>query len=140
MRGVGMDHSGDEHNQPALHSMQQSSPEPPPSAAVTHSSSEVEKVLSDTNLPCLTRYKKATWIELNLLFKLAAPAVMMYLINNAMSMSTRIFSGHLGNLEFAAACLGNQGIQLFAYGLLVSTVTYLLCHIIMIFILIRYRL
>ncbi|KAI3456447.1 hypothetical protein Pfo_013110 [Paulownia fortunei] len=120
-----MEHSVDEYNQPAVHSMQQSSSPPPspetqPSAAATHSSSELEKVLSDTDLPCLKRFKKATWIELKLLFKLAAPAVMMYLINNAMSISTRIFSGHLGNLEFAAACLGNQGIQLFAYGLLLG--------------------
>ncbi|XP_057764840.1 protein DETOXIFICATION 40-like [Salvia miltiorrhiza] len=87
---------------------------------VAHSSSELEKVLSDMDLAWSTRYKKASWIELKLLFKLAAPAVMMYLINNSMSMSTRIFSGHLGNLEFAAACLGNQGIQLFAYGLLLG--------------------
>ncbi|KAL0286222.1 UNVERIFIED_CONTAM: protein DETOXIFICATION 40 [Sesamum angustifolium] len=114
----------DDHNPPAAcHSMQPPpSSERPPSAAAaaTHSSSELEKVLSDADLPCLKRYRKATWIELKLLFKLAAPAVMMYLINNAMSMSTRIFSGHLGNLEFAAACLGNQGIQLFAYGLLLG--------------------
>ncbi|KAL8032837.1 hypothetical protein ABFX02_13G123100 [Erythranthe guttata] len=119
-----MEQFADEHNQLQApdHSMHQSSPEtpPPPPAAATHSSSELEKVLSDTDSPFLTRYKKATWIELRLLFKLAAPAVMMYMINNAMSMSTRIFSGHLGNLEFAAACLGNQGIQLFAYGLLLG--------------------
>ncbi|KAK4491937.1 hypothetical protein RD792_002719 [Penstemon davidsonii] len=89
------------------------------SNATTHSSSvDLENILSDTDLPCLNRLQKATWIELKLLFKLAGPSVMMYLINNSMSMSTRIFSGHLGNLEFAAACLGNQGIQLFAYGLL----------------------
>ncbi|KAK6124464.1 hypothetical protein DH2020_041794 [Rehmannia glutinosa] len=122
-RQAGMEQSVDEHNnQLALHdSMQQSSPpETPPSPAATHSSSQLEKVLSDTDLPCLKRLKKATWIELKLLFKLAAPAVMMYLINNAMSISTRIFSGHLGNREFAAACLGNQGIQLFAYGLLLG--------------------
>lgn len=86
---------------------------------MSHSSSELEKVLSNMELAWSNRYKKALWIELKLLFKLAAPAVIMYLINNSMSLSTRIFSGHLGNLEFAAACLGNQGIQLFAYGLLV---------------------
>ncbi|KAH6831410.1 MATE efflux family protein [Perilla frutescens var. hirtella] len=85
-----------------------------------HSSSELEKVLSDTELGWWKRQRKALWIEFKLLFKLAAPAIMMYLINNSMSMSTRIFSGHLGNLEFAAACLGNQGIQLFAYGLLLG--------------------
>ncbi|KAL3850866.1 hypothetical protein ACJIZ3_012748 [Penstemon smallii] len=84
------------------------------------SSVDLENILSDTDLPCLNRLQKATWMELKLLFKLAGPSVMMYLINNSMSMSTRIFSGHLGNLEFAAACLGNQGIQLFAYGLLLG--------------------
>ncbi|KAL6546747.1 Protein DETOXIFICATION 40 [Orobanche minor] len=119
-----MEHSVDEHerNQPTDSLLQQTSPaETQIPAAATHSTgSQLEKVLSATDLPSLKRFQMATWIELNLLFKLAAPAVMMYLINNAMSMSTRIFSGHLGNLEFAAACLGNQGIQLFAYGLLLG--------------------
>lgn len=101
--------------------MEPDQPPEPPSAAVaaSHSSLELEKVLSDTDLAWAARYKKATWMELKLLFKLAAPAVLMYLINISMSLSTRIFAGHLGNLEFAAACLGNQGIQLFAYGFLV---------------------
>ncbi|PIN21149.1 putative membrane protein, predicted efflux pump [Handroanthus impetiginosus] len=119
-----MEHSEDEHNRPVLQSMQPlsppASPETPTYADAAHSSYELEKILSDTDLPYLKRLKTATWIELKLLFKLAAPSVMMYLINNAMSLSTRIFSGHLGNLEFAAACLGNQGIQLFAYGLLLG--------------------
>ncbi|KAL1537341.1 Protein DETOXIFICATION 40 [Salvia divinorum] len=91
-----------------------------PAAAAHSSSSELENVLANTDLAWSTRYKKAIWIELKLLSKLAAPAVVMYLLNNSMSMSTRIFAGHLGNLEFAAACLGNQGIQLFAYGLLLG--------------------
>jgi len=56
---------------------------------------------------------------MKLLFFLAAPAVMVYMINYIMSMSTQIFSGHLGNLELAAASLGNTGIQVFAYGLMV---------------------
>lgn len=60
-------------------------------------------------------------IELRLLTRLAAPAVVMYMINYLMSMSTQIFSGHLGNLELAAASLGNTGIQMFAYGLMVRT-------------------
>ncbi|XP_043692323.1 protein DETOXIFICATION 40-like [Telopea speciosissima] len=42
------------------------------------------------------------------------------MINYLMSMSTRIFSGHLGNLELAAASLGNSGIQSFTYGLLLG--------------------
>ncbi|KAL8468938.1 hypothetical protein ACS0TY_031949 [Phlomoides rotata] len=111
-RDAGMEHCGDEYNQSAL--------TPPPSVGLSHSSSELEKVLSNTNSPWLNRYRKASWIELKLLSKLAAPAVMVYLINNSMSLSTRIFSGHLSNLDFAAACLGNNGIQLFAYGLLLG--------------------
>jgi hypothetical protein len=63
----------------------------------------------------------AAAIELRLLTRLAAPAVVMYMINYLMSMSTQIFSGHLGNLELAAASLGNAGVQMFAYGLMVRT-------------------
>ncbi|XP_043693225.1 protein DETOXIFICATION 40-like [Telopea speciosissima] len=42
------------------------------------------------------------------------------MINYLMSMSTQIFSGHLGNLELAASSLGNTGIQVFTYGLLLG--------------------
>lgn len=105
-----------ELHKPILQSITQTpAAAPPPSAAY-----ELEKVLSETQLPYFKRYRTATWIELKLLYQLAAPAVLVYLINNAMSMSTRIFAGHLGNLELAAASLGNQGIQLFAYGLMLG--------------------
>nr|GMC89822.1 protein DETOXIFICATION 40-like [Ipomoea batatas] len=101
---------------PTLESMQAT-----PSFMAGHGgSSELEKVLSDTQLPYFQRLKSASWIELRLLFRLAGPAVMVYLINNSMSLSTRIFSGQLGNLQLAAASLGNSGIQLFAYGLLLG--------------------
>ncbi|KAM0054413.1 putative multi antimicrobial extrusion protein [Helianthus debilis subsp. tardiflorus] len=90
------------------------------SAASHGGSVELERVLNDTDTPLIKRLASASRIELTLLYKLAAPAVMVYLINNAMSISTRIFSGHLGNLELAAASLGNQGIQLFAYGLMLG--------------------
>jgi multidrug resistance protein, MATE family len=98
--------------------------QPPPSSADSLSSanevsSDLEKVLSDTELPSLKRLRLATWIELKLLFRLAGPAIGVYLINNIMSLSTRSFAGHLGTLELAAASLGNQGVQLFAYGLMV---------------------
>ncbi|KAI3741041.1 hypothetical protein L1987_58708 [Smallanthus sonchifolius] len=83
-------------------------------------SADLERVLSDTETPLIRRLTTASRIELNLLYKLAAPAVMVYLINNSMSLSTRIFSGQLGNMELAAASLGNQGIQLFAYGLMLG--------------------
>ncbi|CAA7043892.1 unnamed protein product [Microthlaspi erraticum] len=81
---------------------------------------ELERVLSDVETPLFLRLRKATMIESKLLFKLAAPAVIVYMINYLMSMSTQIFSGHLGNLELAAASLGNTGIQIFAFGLLIG--------------------
>ncbi|CAK9316226.1 unnamed protein product [Citrullus colocynthis] len=83
-------------------------------------SDELERVLSDTQMSVMERYSRATWIEIKLLFYLAAPAVFVYMINYAMSTSTQIFSGHLGNLELAASSLGNNGIQVFAYGLMLG--------------------
>ncbi|XP_022886491.1 protein DETOXIFICATION 40-like isoform X1 [Olea europaea var. sylvestris] len=110
-----MERSRDELNQEAMFQPPNSTPQPAHGA-----SSALEKVLCNTSLPPLKRLWVASWIEIRLLFRLAAPAVMVYFINSFMSISTRIFSGHLGNLEFAAASLGNQGIQLFAYGLLLG--------------------
>lgn len=83
------------------------------------SSSELERILSDGDVALFRRLLPATWIELRLLFRLAAPTVICYMINYLMSMSTQVFAGHLGNLELAASSLGNNGIQTFAYGLLV---------------------
>ncbi|KAD4982273.1 hypothetical protein E3N88_18944 [Mikania micrantha] len=82
--------------------------------------SELEEILSDTSLSSFRRYQKATAIELYSLFQLAAPAIIVYLLNNVTSMSTQIFCGHLGNLELAAASLGNNGVQLFAYGVMLG--------------------
>ncbi|KAB5560422.1 hypothetical protein DKX38_005379 [Salix brachista] len=81
-------------------------------------SSELEQILADTESPYFKRLRSASWVELKLLFQLAAPAVIVYLLNNVISMSTQIFCGHLGNLELAAVSLGNNGIQVFAYGLM----------------------
>ncbi|KAF0921694.1 hypothetical protein E2562_013431 [Oryza meyeriana var. granulata] len=83
-------------------------------------SGRLESILSDTSMPLARRAWAATTIELRLLTRIAAPAVVMYMINYLMSMSTQIFSGHLGNLELAAASLGNNGIQMFAYGLMLG--------------------
>ncbi|KAJ0018048.1 hypothetical protein Pint_09948 [Pistacia integerrima] len=83
-------------------------------------SSALEDTLSDTSLSYFKRLRKATCIELNTLFRLAGPAIVVYLLNNIVSMSTQIFCGHLGNLELAAAALGNTGIQVFAYGLMLG--------------------
>ncbi|KAK9267594.1 hypothetical protein L1049_010024 [Liquidambar formosana] len=98
--------------QPNLQSKHSLRPEP--------LSSALEDTLSDTNLSYYRRLQLATWIELNILFRLAGPAVIVYLLNNITSMSTQIFCGHLGNLELAAASLGNNGIQIFAYGLMLG--------------------
>ncbi|KAL5978571.1 Protein DETOXIFICATION 40 [Asimina triloba] len=73
---------------------------------------ELENILSDTQLPHLHRLCSAALLELKLLLHLAGPAVAVYMINYLMSMSTQIFCGRLGNLELAAATLGNTGIQL----------------------------
>ncbi|XP_030491963.2 protein DETOXIFICATION 40 [Cannabis sativa] len=91
-----------------------------PSASAHSSDSRLEKILSDTELPLTNRLWQASCIEFKLLFRLAAPAIFVYLINNSMSLSTRIYAGHLGNLELAASSLGNSGIQLFAYGLMLG--------------------
>ncbi|VVA98832.1 unnamed protein product [Arabis nemorensis] len=84
------------------------------------SNDELEIVLSNVETPLFLRLRKATMIESKLLFNLAAPAVIVYMINYFMSISTEIFSGHLGNLELVVASLGNTGIQGFAYGLMLG--------------------
>ncbi|KAK7404911.1 hypothetical protein VNO78_05961 [Psophocarpus tetragonolobus] len=84
------------------------------------SDGELERILTNTSVPFLKRLGPATWVELKLLFHLAAPAIIMYSITYVMSMFTLIFSGHLGNLQLAAASLGNNGIQEFSYGLLLG--------------------
>ncbi|XP_062088600.1 protein DETOXIFICATION 40-like [Humulus lupulus] len=83
-------------------------------------SSELEDTLSNPDLSFFQRLRSATCIELRTLFRLAAPTVFVYLLNNVTSMSTQIFCGHLGNLQLAAASLGNTGIQIFAYGLMLG--------------------
>lgn len=84
-------------------------------------SEELETMLSEeiSELSVAQRYYRATLMEMKLLFNLAAPMVFVYMISYLMSMSTQMFAGHLGNLQLAAASLGNSGIQLFAYGLMV---------------------
>ncbi|GMY36900.1 protein DETOXIFICATION 40-like isoform X1 [Fagus crenata] len=110
--------SQDDLHQPILNSEQE---QEHISSPVLHEvDSSLEKVLSDTQLPSFKRLLLATWIELKLLFRLAGPAVFVYMVNNLMSLSTRVFAGHLGNLELAAASLGNSGIQLLAYGLMLG--------------------
>ncbi|KAI3745380.1 hypothetical protein L1987_58491 [Smallanthus sonchifolius] len=83
-------------------------------------SAELENILSDTSLTSFRRLQKAMPMELYSLFWLAAPVIGEYVLNNVTSMSTQIFCGHLGNLELAAASLGNNGVQLFAYGVMLG--------------------
>ena len=82
-------------------------------------SKRLESILSDESVPWARRMCAATAVEMRMLVRLAAPAVLVYMINYLMSMSPQIFAGHLGTLELAAASLGNTGVQTFAYGLMV---------------------
>ncbi|KAL0362433.1 UNVERIFIED_CONTAM: protein DETOXIFICATION 40 [Sesamum calycinum] len=90
----------------------------PPSEASEEASAKLEEILCDTTLSCWLRFRKAIGIELKYLFRLAGPAIIVYVLNSVISMSTQIFCGHVGNLELAASSLGNNGIQLLAYGLM----------------------
>ncbi|KAM3336060.1 hypothetical protein ACQJBY_030189 [Aegilops geniculata] len=83
-------------------------------------SARLESILTDSLAPRAERMWAAGAMELGMLLWLAVPAVIMYMINFLMSMSTQIFSGHLGSLELAAASLGNTGVQMFAYGLMLG--------------------
>uniref|UniRef100_A0A0A9GUS1 Protein DETOXIFICATION n=1 Tax=Arundo donax TaxID=35708 RepID=A0A0A9GUS1_ARUDO len=82
--------------------------------------SKLEIVLGDESLSWAQRMWEASMLELPTVVRLAAPAVVVYMINYLMSMSTQIIAGHLGTLELAAAALGNRGIQVFAYGLMLG--------------------
>lgn len=82
-------------------------------------SSELEDLLSDTSLTSFRLYKKALSLELVSLFRLAGPTVLIYMLNTLTSISTQILCGHLGNLQLAAATLGNNGVQMFVYGVMV---------------------
>ncbi|KAE8770541.1 protein DETOXIFICATION 40 [Hordeum vulgare] len=73
-----------------------------------HGSSKwLESILSDELVPWARRMLAATTVEMRMLVRLAAPAVLVYMINYLLSMSTQIFTGHLGTLELAVASLGN---------------------------------
>jgi multidrug resistance protein, MATE family len=84
-------------------------------------SRQLEAILSYASAPLARRALRGAGLELPLLLRVALPAVAVYMINYVMSMSTQIFWGQLGNLELAAASLGNTGIQVFAYGLMEHT-------------------
>lgn len=95
---------------------------PPKTAAQggEYVSSALEETLTNRHMAAGKRLWLATWLELSYLIPLAGPAIVVYLLNNVTSMSTQIFCGHLGNLQLAAVSLGNNGVQLLAYGLMLG--------------------
>lgn len=111
--------AADNHHQPLLPATAALLSSPSLFSNEHETSDELEKILSDTKLSAVQRYSRATWTEMKLMSHLAAPAILVFVINNLLSMSTQILSGHLGNLQLAASSLGNNGIQIFAYGLMV---------------------
>uniref|UniRef100_A0A0C9S9A0 Protein DETOXIFICATION n=1 Tax=Wollemia nobilis TaxID=56998 RepID=A0A0C9S9A0_9CONI len=80
----------------------------------------LETILCDTKQPWAKRTRDAVLVEVKLLWRLAAPAVVVYMVNNFMKLVTMVFCGHLGSLELAGASLGNTGIQVFAYGVMLG--------------------
>lgn len=101
----------------------------------------LESILTESSLPSRRRLYLGARIEMKLLFRLALPAIFVYLLNSGMSISTRIFAGHIGSQELAAASIGNSCFNL-VYGLMVrftlsctpaSTSTYIWGHVYIIF-------
>ncbi|ESQ55169.1 hypothetical protein EUTSA_v10027142mg [Eutrema salsugineum] len=79
----------------------------------------LESVLSESSLPYRRRVYLGACIEMKLLFRLALPAILVYLVNSGMSISTRIFAGHIGGKEFAAVSIGTSYFN-FVYGLMLG--------------------
>ncbi|CAA7048579.1 unnamed protein product [Microthlaspi erraticum] len=79
----------------------------------------LESVLADGSLPYRRRMYLGACIEVKLLFRLALPAILVYLVNSGMGISARIFAGHLGGQELAAASIGNSCFSL-VYGLMMG--------------------
>ncbi|KAK9706423.1 hypothetical protein RND81_07G123600 [Saponaria officinalis] len=108
-----------EQNEPLL-----SAPPQEPLLKVVDSGEEVsstlEETLSNGDIATVQRWWLATVLEMKYLVPLAGPAIVVYLLNNVISMSTQILCGHLGNRELAASSLGNNGIQVLAYGLMLG--------------------
>ncbi|KAF7060222.1 hypothetical protein CFC21_067024 [Triticum aestivum] len=67
-----------------------------PTAGGHGAGKQLESILNDESVPWVHRICAATMVEMRMLVPLAAPAVLVYMINYLMSMSTRIFSDHLG--------------------------------------------
>lgn len=78
----------------------------------------LESVLMECNLSYRRRIYLGACIEMKLLFRLALPAILIYIVNTGMGISARIFAGHVGGQELAAASIGNSCFNL-VYGLMV---------------------
>ncbi|EOA15865.1 hypothetical protein CARUB_v10007727mg [Capsella rubella] len=72
----------------------------------------LESVLTESSLPYRRRVYLGVCIEIKLLFRLALPAILVYLVNSGMGISARIFAGRLGSNELAAASIGNSSFNL----------------------------
>ncbi|ESQ55168.1 hypothetical protein EUTSA_v10024969mg [Eutrema salsugineum] len=79
----------------------------------------LESVLTESSLSYRWRVYLGACIEMKLLFRLALPAILVYLVNSGMSISARIFAGRIGGMELAAASLGNSCFFL-VYGLMLG--------------------
>ncbi|RID72703.1 hypothetical protein BRARA_C04582 [Brassica rapa] len=79
----------------------------------------LESILTESSLPSRRRLYLGARIEMKLLFRLALPAILVYLLNSGMSISTRIFAGHIGSQELAAVSIGNSCFNL-VYGLMLG--------------------
>jgi MATE family multidrug resistance protein len=78
----------------------------------------LESVLTESSLSYRRRVYLGACIELKVLFRLALPAILIYLVNSGMGISARVFAGHVGSQELAAASIGNSCFNL-VYGLMV---------------------
>lgn len=78
----------------------------------------LESILTESRLPFRRRVYLGACIEMKHLFRLALPAILVYIVNSGMGIAARIFAGHLGGKELAAASLGNSCFNL-VYGLMV---------------------
>ncbi|CAF2130612.1 unnamed protein product [Brassica napus] len=79
----------------------------------------LESILTENSLPYRRRVYLGACIELKILLRLALPAILVYIVNSGMSISARIFAGHIGSHELAAASIGNSCFSL-VYGLMLG--------------------
>ena len=83
----------------------------------------LESILTENSLPYPRRVYLGACIELKILLRLALPAILVYIVNSGMSISARIFAGHIGSHELAAASIGHSCFSL-VYGLMVRWLFY----------------